>query len=486
MRRVLLAAAVLFASASAAAAQDVKVEGELTRADFETYREVPVDVPAGVSRITVRLTYDKAERTVVDLGLWDPTRFRGWSGGTRDRITLAVSDASPGYLPGPLPAGRWRVTLGVPNIRPGVRARYTVEVFFDRGRDGGARAVATDLPADRGPGWYRGDFHVHDAHSDGSCETRAHTTRAPCPLFRTIEAAAKSGLDFIAVTDHNTVSHLAGLRELQPWFDRTLLIPGIEVTTFRGHANAIGATRFIDFRRGIRALQDDITATGAILSINHPALPTGELCMGCGWTWPDTDWSRVTAIEAVNGPISTGPLAGSGFWYARLNERHRLTGIAGSDNHDPDAPSGKPPIGRPTTVVHAAALTTPAILEGVRVGNVFIDVAGTRDRLLEVEAADAVSRAVMGGTLAGRSEITLSVHVVGARGARAGLVVDGAATRSDQTVLADDARLTFRLSPGVVRRWALVTVRAADGASLLIGNPIYIASASRRAATDAK
>lgn len=475
MRTLLLAAAV--AAASPAAAQDLVVTGELTRADFETYREVPVTVPAGVDRITVRLSYDKAERTVVDLGLWDPVRFRGWSGGTRDRITLSAADASPGYLPGPLPAGQWKVTLGVPNIRADVRAGYKVELFFDRGKTGAASAVAAEAPRDRGPGWYRGDFHMHDANSDGSCETRSRAARVPCPLSRTVAAAASAGLDFVAVTDHNTVAHFQGLRELQPWYDGMLLIPGIEVTTFRGHANAIGAERFIDFRlasrRGVRALQDDVAAAGAILSINHPALPSGEACMGCGWTWADTDWSRVAAIEAVNGLLATGPLTGTGFWYARLNEGHRLTGIAGSDNHDPDAPAGKPPIGRPTTVVHAQALTVPAIMDGVRVGNVFIDVEGTRDRLLEVEARDDAGSARMGGALSGKGEIDVAVHVRGATGAQAHLIADGTVTRLSRPVSGGDVRLNFKIPRSFAKRWFLITVEA-SGKPLLIGNPIYV------------
>ncbi len=64
---------------------------------------MPFDVPAGVERITVTLTYDKADKTVVDMGVWDPERFRGWSGGTRDRFTLSPSDATPGYLAGTRP-----------------------------------------------------------------------------------------------------------------------------------------------------------------------------------------------------------------------------------------------------------------------------------------------------------------------------------------------------------------------------------------------
>ncbi|MCX8477478.1 MAG: CehA/McbA family metallohydrolase [Sphingomonas sp.] len=470
---VLLAAAVM---PTAAAAKDLVFSGEITGADHQSYKPVPFEVPAGVERITVTLTYDKSNKTVVDLGIWDPRRFRGWSGGTRDRFTIAASDATPGYLAGDLPAGRWRVMLGVPNARPGSRAAYRVAVHFDRGERHDATAAIADTPLNPAAGWYRGDLHMHDANSDGSCQSQAGK-RVPCPLFRTVGAAAAAGLDFIAVTDHNTTAHFGGLRELQPYFDKLLLIPGAEITTFGGHANIFGPRRFVDFRvgsadvRDVRALEHDVAAAGAILSINHPALPSGELCMGCGWVWPQTDWRGVSAVEVVNATNVEGPLAGIGFWYARLNEGHRLTGIAGSDNHDPDAPSGKAPIGRPTTAVHAPQLSTSGILQGIRDGNVFIDVTGTRTRLLEVEARSGSARAVMGGTLAVRGEVAVRAHVVDTPGATAELVLNGE-VQLRRPITETDAVAAFQLKAPC--GWTAVNLRDGAGHLVLIGNPIYL------------
>ena len=196
---------------------DVTVAGVITGKDAQTYRQIPFDVPAGVERITVALSYDKTNKTVIDLGVWDSKQFRGWSGGSYDKVTIAPSDATPGYLPGPIPAGRWHVQFGVPNARPNSSAAYTVKVYFDRGSSAHASAAITNPPLNDRPGWYRGDLHMHDANSDGSCKSQLGR-KVPCPLFRTVEAASASGLDFIAVTDHNTVAHFDDLRELQPWF----------------------------------------------------------------------------------------------------------------------------------------------------------------------------------------------------------------------------------------------------------------------------
>ena len=457
---------------------DYNLTGQITGADNQTYKEVPFDVPTGVERLTVTLAYDKSDKTVIDLGIWDPERFRGWSGGTRDRLTISESDASPGYLTGRVVPGRWRVMLGVPNIRAASRSSYTVKVYFDRGAARHATAAIADAPIKAGPGWYRGDLHMHDANSDGSCASQSGK-KMPCPVFRTVEAAVKAGLDFVAVTDHNTVAHFGALRELQPFFDKTLLIPGTEITTFKGHANIFGAAHWVDFRAGtpdvpdLPALERSVAATGALLSINHPNLPSGEICMGCGWQWQDTDYAGITAIEAVNGAMAEGPYAGIGFWYARLNEGKHLTGIGGSDNHDPDA--GKP-IGRPTTVVQARELSMPAILDAIRAGNVFIDVEGTRDRLLAVEAVSGKARAVMGQTLAAGARIRVTAHVVGAQGGAIDLMANGVTVPGKQVALSsEDQRVEMKLDRKQACGWISVNVRSDAGRPWLIGNPIYVA-----------
>lgn len=134
------------------------------------------------------------------------------------------------------------------------------------------------------------------------------------------------------------------MRELQPYFDNLLLIPAREITTFQGHANVYGTTEFVDFRLTSSYVPDmdqllkRVQDLHGILSINHPGLPSGESCMGCGWTVPNTDFSRVTAVEVVNGNLAEGPGSGISFWQEQLNKGFRLTGVGGSDNHDADLP----------------------------------------------------------------------------------------------------------------------------------------------------
>lgn len=490
MRRLLILLAWLLALAPAARAQtpDAVIAGQITRADHQTYRELAFDVPQGVRRLTVEFDYSGREaKTVIDLGLRDPNGVRGWSGGTRKGFTVSAEEATPGYLPGPVIPGRWAVLIGVPNIRAGQSAHYEARVFFDRAETGQGFA---DAPLKAEAGWYRGDLHMHTAHSDGSCAGQSGA-RVPCPLYRTVEAAAARGLDFIAITDHNTTSQFDAERALQPAFDRLLLIPGREITTFEGHANVFGPTGFIDFRLTdaavpkARDLEAAVAKAGGLFSINHPGLPSGELCMGCGWSAADVDYAGVQAIEVVNGGTlastgsAEGALQGIAFWEARLNAGDRITAIGGSDNHDALIPIDKPgAIGRPTTVVYAQGLWTPDILAGVRAGRVFVDVQGPGRRGLDLAAEADGARAQMGGTLAAPagSRVAASVHVAEVRAGRVELIVDG--RRSDELTrpLADEAdqTLAFDVPSDGARHWIRADVRGADGKLILVGNPIYL------------
>lgn len=483
---LLMAAATPVAAAPQdVAAPDLVLTGNITGRDHQTYREAPFTVPPGVTRITVRFDYDKADHTVIDLGLFDPQRFRGWSGGTKSLMTLSPTDATPSYYPGAIVPGRWRLLMGVPNVRAGSNSRYTARIWFDRGDGHAATDAATPPPLQSGWGWYRGDLHMHDAHSDGSCASQSGV-RVPCPTFRTVEAASLAGLDFIALSDHNTLSQIDDIRELQPWFDRLLLIPATEITTFHGHIQAIGPRRFIDFRLGTPAVPDmhalakDAAGAGAILSINHADLPSGEACMGCGWSAPGTDYSQIQAIEAVNGTQADGPLSGMPFWYARLNEGYRLTGIGGSDNHDPDAPGGKAPVGRPATVIHARELSQAAIMDGIRSGDVFIDVQGKPGRLLEVDARSGDASSSMGGAIAvGGGPLSLAIHVVGITDGAIEVVHRGAPlAEAKMPVTHSDFRATVPLSQDQSCGWVAVNIRDMRGALLLVGNPIYVRCAS--------
>ena len=211
------------------------------------WQYLPVQVPDGCCALRAELEYDRPG-AVLDLGCIGPAGFRGWSGGARRSFVITPGAATPGYLPGELEPGTWHVVIGLHRVPPaGAEYRLTAEVSSTPGELAPApppdplppladRPPRRDLPASPGRRWLAGDLHTHTVHSDGAM------TVPELARF-----AVGQGLDFIAVTDHNTVSHHAELPAAAAAHGITLL-PGQEVTVQAGHANVLGDVGWIDFR----------------------------------------------------------------------------------------------------------------------------------------------------------------------------------------------------------------------------------------------
>jgi hypothetical protein len=142
-----------------------------------------------------------------------------------------------------------------------------------------------------------------------------------------------------------------------------LFVPGIEVTTYSGHANASAPRAGSTSASGpptrwwtIDAITAAAASQGAIFSINHPVLDLGDACIGCSWSLREPAGS-VGAVELQNGQYSvTGALfyaRSVRFWEAYLARGEHVAPIGGSDDHraGEDRGSLASPIGGPTTMV---------------------------------------------------------------------------------------------------------------------------------------
>lgn len=329
------------------------VHADLELQAKDRFHAVPFVVPAGTESLGIRIAFDSS-RGVVDLGCEGPSGWRGWSGGARREFMISADTATPGYLPGVLEAGEWSVILGLHNL-PASSVDIEVEISFPSEvtapveaavppLTGIPRGSSRDLPAPPGFAWYAGDFHNHTVHSDGSQSIAA--------LAR---LGVEMGLDFMAVTDHNTVSHHPHLERVGLEQGITL-IPGQEVTTHQGHGNAFGDIGWIDFRRPLQEWIDETEQRGGVFSINHP------IDADCSWVIPLERGPH--AVEFWHSSWYRD-LIGDGIlsWYAAGNRDLVLLG--GSDFHNHQGPQ-RP--GRPATWVLARENTPEALLEGVKAG----------------------------------------------------------------------------------------------------------------------
>ena len=362
---------------------------------------LPVEVPPGTAGLRVELDYD-ASGAVLDLGCLGPGGFRGWSGGARRSFVITPGAATPGYLPGELEAGTWQVMIGLHRVPPdGVPYRVTAQTT---GRPGPLDPAAPpapqppvpdrpprrDLPAPAGPRWLAGDLHSHTVHSDGALTV---------PELAVL--AVERGLDFLAVTDHNTISHHAELAAASRRYGITLL-PGQEVTTDGGHAGALGDVGWIDFRREPDDWLDATEAAGGPALGQPPVRRAGQLDRPMRrrppllevwhWSWLDPHWTL---------PLS---------WWLAWDAA--AIPVGGSDWHRLGADA---PPGRPTTWAECAGDGPGAVLDALRRGHVTIS--AERDGpLLYRHDHEFLAIAADGLTLAGPQGPCARV-----RGARASL-----------------------------------------------------------------
>ncbi len=456
-------------SGDAPAPDRTTVHVRYTPKDRETgrYQYVPFDVPEGATRVTIDLRYDRAGgANALDLGLFEPgslalgsRAFRGWSGGERAGVTITPQYATPGYWPGPLPAGQWHLMLGLYKVaEAGLEADVQVEI----GREpAGPTPALPERPAEplrRGPAWYSGALHMHTVHSDGVVSAAT-----------LVKAAAAAGLDFVAITDHNNTAHQLEAVEAPG----LLRIVGEEITTPAGHVNVwgLGGWRdFVDFRvpstdGALADLLAAAAARGAVVGVNHPLSD----CAGCDWPGPIP--AAASTIEIVN-PGHAHFEAAIALWDGLLRQGRRITGIAAPDWHRPPQP-----LGAAVVRVWADELSTPAVLRALREGRV-IAMADARLAVPRFTAHAGARTAQVGETLAVRPgqpfTVELAADDAAYQGARVVVCRDGAreGTLDGHVPLRVEARAG---SAGYVR----AEVWRADGVPLAVTNPIWIAPAAR-------
>jgi predicted metal-dependent phosphoesterase TrpH len=282
-------------------------------------------------------------------------------------VLLTPERATPGFIAGALPPGKWLAQLAAHAILADAAAcQYSleIEIVAAVGEQLAETAwVPTQRVLDDTSKWYRGELHSHTIHSDGK--------HSPAEL---LELARGRGLDFLTITDHNTHSVFKALDQLQ--HDHLLVIPGIELTTFYGHALLLGVDRWIDWRTGYDnwTMEDaarQIHALGGLFILAHPHDIGSPFCTGCRWEYADFDMSLADGVEVWNGfweaSASKNP-GGLELWQQLQAGERRFLATAGTDFHAADDWGA----GSPSVYVYARDLSTAMVLQGLREGRLIL------------------------------------------------------------------------------------------------------------------
>lgn len=445
----------------------------------KTYVHVPFDIPEGTVRLDVSYTYSNeisaapqaSGGNTIDLGVFDARGiefqspgFRGWSGSERHSFFITEVDATPGYLPGRLIPGCWHVSLGLYKIAPtGCTYRLTITVTHESGRrpirplPAPVQRLPASSPLARSGRWLGGELHCHSWHSDGQVSPE-----------QLVALARERGLDFLALSDHNTTSgqrDLLGLHE-----PGLILIPALEVTTFKGHFNVWGSGRWFDYRvqtpQQMAAALNEARDSGGLTSCNHPK-PFGPM-----WEFGDVD--NFDCIEVWNGPWFAFNQASLAFWLERIKQGRRIPAVAGSDWHrmvEMDVPAPRAP-GKPVTWVYVCGEpSVGSILAGLRAGHATLSdsVDGPH-----IELRAGAASALAGDQTARPAGRDLPVHIRCQRGGgHRLLLLDEERTLFDASLSGSDETIDIQ-APVAGSRFVRAEVRDSSGNMLAMSNPVYL------------
>jgi len=325
--------------------------------------DAPEDVSAYASRLPNLLNVILVDPE----GVWRGRTDRG-RGAPGNPLVLVPGAPPLGFIDGPLTPGRWTADLEIHAVvEPGCEVELDVAICPVPEEQGEVtRPIREDDGPEPAPGesrWFRGELHSHSTHSDGAY-----------PVAEIVRRAESLGLDFLALTDHNT---LAGAPELD-----TLPFPtiqGVELTTFHGHHVVLGAQRMVPWHVGGQRLDVSevaarFRAQGALYTLTHPFSMGDPLCTGCRWTAHELSLEHVDLVEIWHrrwvGDVADNPSAHQ-LWNDLWLKGHRPTAVAARDWHA-RAHEAELPGPLPVTAVCARSLRQGDLLDGLRKGAVYL------------------------------------------------------------------------------------------------------------------
>lgn len=187
-----------------------------------------------------------------------------------------------------------------------------------------------------------GVVHCHSTYSDGM--GAMHEIR---------QAADAAGLDFLLMTDHDTLVPLQELGEA--YYRRTLVLYGAEVSPRYNHYLVYNVTALPSVNETPQDIVDFVAQQGGIGFCAHPYDYGSKLLRLSDYTWHAWECQRITGLEIWNyfsGWVGSTTslmrmLAGLFWWplltmapdprtlakWDELGQRARVTGVGGVDAH---------------------------------------------------------------------------------------------------------------------------------------------------------
>lgn len=400
--------------------------------DKGRYLTVPFSVKPGVHSLHLVCEYEyHFPKCVIQPALYGPNGFRGSCALLKDGCTVSEEFATPGFLPGPVEPGEWRVVLAVASLDQPEK-EVSIEITMEE-----------DAPC-----WLKADLHLHSHHSDGG-----FTPDEVNQLCR------DAGLDVIALTDHNSFTQ----NIFQKTFAGLMRLPGFEWTTRLGHANFIGLERPADdFQAETPEEAKQIIQTahdrGALIVLNHPGDPLGGWKVGYDIAFD--------AYEVWNGPWRDTNDNSLSLWQGMLSEGKKIPAVGGSDTHKAIPQTRH---GCPCNHIYTQRRGAADVIAAIRAGRTYMT-----DCPQGPSLSFSLNGAFLGDTIAAKQENELAYELKGLQpGDEIRLINEQGLVKRLFASMPTEIRC-FHVADALFYRLEVWRKKGGKFAPVLLSNPIYL------------
>ena len=381
---------------------------DISASAHQSNLEFQVNVPEQMESLSINFTYSPIEETdqhanllavlregyeeslvdeetilrnLLTLSISDPEQYRGSHHyfSSNQQIELSEDKATLGFVKGAIRKGRWKFTVschacisseihcslhiqGIPKLDPIVERRQVLStlkkerMLIERSPIKSTQKILA-----------KAELHTHTVHSD-----------AIQTLEELLTQAVDEGIDYLGITDHNTISALQERNDKQ-WLKNMPLniLPGIEYTTYFGHFLVHGhipdiVKNWTDItRENIQPFLGELNASGAYITIAHPFDMGNPFCTGCQWEYTLENLDHVHSIEVWNGTNPQSSLSNVDAyakWVQLLQDGYEVNASCGRDWHRPTNSDET----KAYMYIVAESTNQDAILQSLKQGRTFI------------------------------------------------------------------------------------------------------------------
>lgn len=299
------------------------------------------------------------------------------------------------------------------------------------------------------------ELHSHTQHSDA-----IHTTS------ELVNEAIKQNIDWLAITDHNTLS---AFNELATENKSIKLIKGLEMTTLHGHFLTLGYQdqKPIDWtsidRFNINAKLKEMKEQNLLIGIAHPFDVGSPYCTGCRWQYVLESLEYIDFIEVWNSEDPHYSLSSAdaiGKWTQLLNSGIEIPATCGRDWHHSNTAKMPPSL----YVMAEKNARERDILQAIKLGRSYMTIAPQMEWNINNEwtIGDRI-------TSNGVDDMVVNIHLTNA----AKVHVVKVESNLGDLVSSDQLNIQYKIDTIKQLKWLRVSAFDNNLNRILLTNPIY-------------